>query len=72
VKAKVIEVEQQLPGTSAKIKAKIQSAGYKTITELTYGEVASLLDALTGGTMEQFFGVDLWPAPKANNSNSKN
>lgn len=71
VKVKLQEAEQQLPGTVAKVTAKVKAAGFQELVELRYGDVKELLDALTGGTMEQFFMVDLWPAkrPEATTKN---
>ena len=73
IKSKLAEVNQAEPGIVEKIKAKLAPAGYTKIAELTRGDAQSLLAALTGNTMQAFFGVSLWPSPKPKEPNaSKN
>lgn len=61
---KLKQTEQMLPGTVKKVTAKVNAAGYKSLTELSRGDVESLINALTGNQTEQFFMADLWPVTK--------
>lgn len=64
VRAKLMEVEQQVPGTVKRVTAKVNAAGHKRLNDLTQGDVQRLLEALSGTNLEAFFGVSLWPTPK--------
>lgn len=73
VKAKLIEHKQVDPGIIAMLEKKMHPAGYKKLAELSQADAQSLLDALTGNTMQAFLGVSLWPSPKPKESSvSKN
>ncbi len=63
IRAKLREVEQLLPGTIKKVKAKMALAKLERFDQLTVGQADELLNALGGNQMEAFFGQELWAAP---------
>ncbi len=64
IRAKLKQVEQLLPGTIGKVKAKMGAAGLAKFDQLRATDAAALLDALGGTEMEAFFGQSLWPVPQ--------
>jgi hypothetical protein len=64
IRRRMTELEQVHKGMCAQLKSKIDSAGLKTLNDLTSGEAQELLDAIAGGATEAFFGQSLWPAKR--------
>jgi len=63
IRSKIKEVNQLVPGTVTKIKAKMAAAGLAKFEQLAKPDADLLLNALGGNQVEAFFGVSLWPTP---------
>lgn len=71
IKAKFLELGQSDPGIAKMIAGKLKAANL-TFKQITEADGQRLLGAITGNTVEAFFGASLWPTPKAAQADAKN
>ncbi len=61
IKQRLAEIEQEIPGISAKAVAKLKASGLARFVDLPREKALELLSAMASPqTLEQFFGVALW------------